>query len=101
MSLGRLLGIGKTELASQIRLVKSKWGKPIRIPETIDEDFMWLVGIIASDGHLKKSRGNRGTYFHVRVFNKNRGIIEKAESVFQKLGCHPRITSRGDEQLTV
>ena len=101
LSLGRLLGLGKTELASQIRLVKSKWGKPIRIPETINEDFMWLVGIIASDGHIKKSQTIRGTYYHIRVFNKNREIIERAESVLQRLGCHPQVTSRLDQQLIV
>jgi len=101
LSLGRLLGLSKTELSSQIRLVKSKWGKPIRIPETIDEDFMWLIGIIASDGYLKQSRNIRGTYYHIRVFNKNPEIIEKTESVLRKFGCHPRITSRGNQQLTV
>ena len=101
LSLGELLGLSKRELASQIRLVKSKWGKPIRIPETIDEDFMWLVGIIASDGHIRESRDVRGTYYHIRVFNKNGEIINKAKSVLQRLGCNPRITSRQDQQLTV
>ena len=101
LSLGGLLGLNKRELVSQIRLVKSKWGKPVRIPEAIDESFMWLVGIIASDGHVKKSRNIRGDYYHIRVFNKNRGIIEKARLVLQRLGCHPRITSRQDQQFTV
>jgi len=101
LSLGGLLGLNKRELVSQISLVKSKWGKPVRIPEAIDEDFMWLVGIIASDGHIKKSRNIRGDYYHIRVFNKNRGIIEKTRLVLQRLGCHPRITSRQDQQFTV
>ena len=101
LSLGGLLGLNKRELVSQIRLVKSKWGKPLRLPEAIDEGFMWLVGIIASDGHIKKSRNIRGDYYHIRVFNKNRGIIEKAKLVLRRLGCHPRITSRQDQQFTV
>ncbi|OLE69247.1 hypothetical protein AUF78_12135 [archaeon 13_1_20CM_2_51_12] len=101
LSLGGLLGLSKRELVSQIRLVKTKWGKPVRIPEAIDKDFMWLVGIIASDGHIKKSRNIRGDYYHIRVFNKNRGIIEKTRLVLQRLGCNPRITSRQDQQFTV
>src|SRR2546427_2346227 len=68
LSLAEFLGIGRETLASEIRSVKSRWGKPVRLPPTLDEDFMWLAGIIASDGHLKKSkRDRRGQHNHIRI----------------------------------
>ncbi|OLC61685.1 hypothetical protein AUH73_06680 [archaeon 13_1_40CM_4_53_4] len=102
LSLAEFLGIGRETLASEIRSVKSRWGKPVRLPPTLDEDFMWLAGIIASDGHLKKSKSDRrGEYYHIRIFNKDERIIEKTVSILRKMGLSPRVTMRGGGNRTV
>jgi len=95
LSLAELLGIERKTLASEIRYVKSKWGKPVQLPPMLNEDFMWLAGIIASDGHLKKSMSDRrGTYYQIRIFNKDERIIEKALSILRKMGLTPSVTMR-------
>src|SRR2546422_2431762 len=63
---------------------------------------MWLTGIIASDGQLKKSKSNRrGTYYQIRMFNKNERIIEKTLSILRKMGLTPSVTTRGGGNKTV
>ena len=95
LALGDLLGLDKRRTASQIKCVKSKWGKPVCIGRLLDEDFMWLVGIVASDGDLRKcSTCQRGTYYRVRVFNHNSRIVRKTASILRKLGLRPYIYTR-------
>src|SRR2546422_360521 len=102
LSLAEFLGIERKNVASEIRSVKSKWGKPVQLPPVLDEDFMWLTGIIASDGQLKKSKSNRrGTYYQIRMFNKNERIIEKTLSILRKMGLTPSVTTRGGGNKTV
>jgi len=102
LSLAEFLGIERKTLVSEIRFVKSKWGKAIRLPPMLDEDFMWLAGIIASDGHLKKSKSEqRGTYYHIRIFDKDERIVEKSLSILRKMGLTPSVTMRGGGNRTV
>lgn len=102
LSLAEFLGIERTTLASEIVFVKSKWGKPVQLPPMLDEDFMWLTGIIASDGHIKKSKTDgRGTYYHIRIFNKDDRIIEKAVSILRRMGLTPNVTTRDGSNKTV
>src|SRR5467141_2058409 len=102
LSLAELLGIERNTLASEIRSVKSKWGKPVQLPPMLDEDFMWLAGIIASDGHLKKSKSDqRGASYQIRIFNKDDRIIERTLSILRKMGLTPSVTTRGGGNRTV
>ncbi|HZY46323.1 MAG TPA: DEAD/DEAH box helicase, partial [Candidatus Bathyarchaeia archaeon] len=102
IALSELLGLERECVSSEVKFIKSKWGKPIRLPPILNDDFMWLLGIIASDGNLKKSKSNRrGSYYHIRVFNKDKRIIGKTVSILKALGLSPRITLRREEHLTV
>src|SRR3989449_5074539 len=101
LALADLLGLEKETVAKGISLVKSRWGRPIGITPRVDENFMWLAGIIASDGHLKKSESGRGTYYHIRVFNKDQRIIQRTVSILKQMGLNPQVTPRGNGHLTV
>jgi intein/homing endonuclease len=52
----------------------------------IDEDFMWLVGIIATDGNIQRTvdKRTKSEYIKIRVFNKNKKIIDKAKFVLEQ-----------------
>jgi replicative superfamily II helicase len=102
LALGNLLGLDRQRVASQIKWVKSKWGKPIRIGQLLNEDFMWLVGIVATDGHLREcSTRERGPYYHVRVFNENPRIVRKTASILRKLGLEASIYTRQTKHFVI
>ncbi|MFB6190809.1 MAG: DEAD/DEAH box helicase, partial [Candidatus Nanohaloarchaea archaeon] len=81
------LGKSKEEIAEIIDNAKSSYGNSIEIPEKLTEDFLWLLGIIVTDGNLNRTEDPRhgSAYTSIRVFNKDEEIIEKAESVFSTL----------------
>jgi len=102
LTMCELLGFDRQRTASQIKSVKSKWGKPIHIGQLLNEDLMWLVGIVASDGHLRKcSTPQRGAYCHIRVFNENPRIVRETVSVLRKLGLEPHIYTRQTKHFAV
>lgn len=102
LALTELLGANKRKISSEIKLVKSKWGKQVRITQLLDEDFMWLVGIVASDGHLREgSTRKRGTYYHLRVFNANPRIVKKTASILRRLGLDPSTRIRQSKHFVV
>jgi replicative superfamily II helicase/intein/homing endonuclease len=70
-----------------IKRVKTKYGSFVNIPEKIDEDFMWLIGIIATDGNVQQTFDKRtgSEYIKIRVFNTNKKIIDKSKSILEKL----------------
>ena len=84
------LEMEESEIADAIGLVKSSYGNTIDIPEKLTEDFMWLLGLILTDGNLNHTKDSRteSTYTDIRVFNTDEEIIEKARSVFENLGLH-------------
>ncbi len=82
------LGMSKDEIAKQVRELKSSYGNTIHIPEKTTTEFMWLLGIIVTDGNLNKTQDKRTgrSDTSIRVFNTNKEIIEKAKSIFNSLG---------------
>ncbi|WEL19182.1 DEAD/DEAH box helicase [Candidatus Nanohalococcus occultus] len=82
------LGTEPQEISSKIDYMKSSYGNKIAVPERISEDFMWLIGLIITDGNLNKTTDQRAgsTYTSIRVFNTDENIIDKAKSVFSSLG---------------
>jgi replicative superfamily II helicase/intein/homing endonuclease len=99
------LEIRKSEIADTISLVKSSYGNTIDIPEKITENFMWLLGIILTDGNLNRTEDGRtgSTHTAIRVFNTNEEIIEKAKSAFRALGleCYEEEREEGKYRLEV
>ncbi|MFH1649696.1 MAG: LAGLIDADG family homing endonuclease [Candidatus Woesearchaeota archaeon] len=82
IKLHNLIGNGNSKNL-KISRIKSKYGNTISFPEFLKEDFLWLVGIIASDGTLTSTIDKRtgSRYVKIRISNKNRKIIDKAVRV--------------------
>jgi len=79
--------MSKEEIAHSIPRVKSAYGNSIKIIKNPTEEFMWLLGIIVTDGNLNRIEDNRTDSSHttIRVFNTDKDIIEKAKSAFNSL----------------
>ncbi|MBY6287176.1 DEAD/DEAH box helicase [Nanohaloarchaea archaeon H12] len=99
------LGFSKLETAEEIDKIKSSYGNSIKIPENLTEDFMWLLGIVLTDGNLNRYEDKRegSTYTSIRVFNTNEDIIDKSKSVFKGLGlnCYEEEREEGKYRLEV
>lgn len=82
------LDIDAEQIAEKLTKVKSAYGNPIELPEKITEDFMWLLGLILTDGNLNKTEDSRtgSEYTTIRIYNTNETIIEKAKRIFHSLG---------------
>ncbi len=83
----RLLDMLKLERKAHIKSVKTGYGSFLKIPDRIDEDILWLAGIIATDGNIQRTvdKRTRSEYIKIRVFNNDRGIIEKSKRVMERL----------------
>ena len=56
------------------------------IPHSMTSDLGWLVGIIATDGHIKNKIGFKGLVhsFGIRFGNTNIDIVKKHENILKK-----------------
>jgi len=91
-----MLRLGKDEIADYIKEVKTAYGGVLAIPKYLSEDFIWFVGIVATDGNLHKQVDKRtgSTYYKVRVFNRNEKIIRRCIKLLSDLGLRPRTYKR-------
>ncbi len=93
------------EIAEKLDKVKSAYGKTIELPREVTEEFMWLTGMIVTDGNLNKTEDNRhgSSYTCIRVFNTNKEIINRAKKVFNSLGldCYEEEREEGKFRLEV
>jgi ERCC4-related helicase/intein/homing endonuclease len=77
---------------ANINLIKSRMGKAIDISKINLSEFMWLLGIVSSDGDLRKMprirKGRTIPYYtyRIRVCNSNKEIISKVNKIFKKMG---------------
>ncbi len=72
--------------------IKSKYGKPFTV-DWVNPDFMWLVGIVASDGNVNANIDRRSGALSasIRIYNKDLKILKKAQSILNSLGIHTKI----------
>ncbi|ELZ76015.1 MCM DNA helicase [Haloferax larsenii JCM 13917] len=71
--------------------VMIRHGDSITVPETFDEDLMYLLGLVFGDGDISLDRrgGNRGL---VRISNSDEALLERAKAIFaDKFDKHPEI----------
>lgn len=101
----RELEYSEREIAERLGKIKSAYGNKIEIPEKVTEDFMWLLGLILTDGNLNKTEDSRhgSSYTSIRVFNTNEDIIDRAKEVFDSLGldCYEEEREEGKFRLEV
>ncbi|MEA2090139.1 MAG: LAGLIDADG family homing endonuclease, partial [Thermoproteota archaeon] len=82
----------KCNIAKRIRKVKTPYGKPIIVPKLLTKGFLWLVGVVATDGNLNQTSGT----IRIRIFNTNQRIITRARNQLKKLGLKHRLSKEGN-----
>jgi replicative DNA helicase Mcm len=88
------VGMTREDLAFDRLMIRH--GDSITVPETFDEDLMYLLGLVFGDGDISLDRrgGNRGM---VRISNGNETILEQAADIFAaKFDKHPEIEYQTD-----
>ncbi|PSQ57225.1 MAG: MCM family protein [Halobacteriales archaeon SW_9_67_25] len=95
--LDRILdAIGMTREAVDFDRLMVRHGDSITVPETFDEDLMYLLGFVFGDGDIRLDRreGNRGM---VRISNGNESLLERAVDIFdEKFDKRPDIEYQDD-----
>jgi len=74
------VGATRDDVAFERLMVRH--GSSITVPETFDEDLMYLLGLLVGDGDIRVNRrgGNRGM---VRISNGNEALLERAADIFE------------------
>lgn len=96
-------------LYSNIKLIKTKGGRPLAISEYLSPDFLWLIGIIAAEGsviaYTGKKRWAGVDYKKIKVANTDSRIIEKIKNILDgletKYYSRKTIMGFGKKELTV
>ncbi|MES3516457.1 MAG: LAGLIDADG family homing endonuclease [Natronomonas sp.] len=71
-------------------------GYSITVPDTFDEDLMYLLGIVFGDGDISLNRRD-GTRGHVRISNSNEQLLERAVNIFaEQFDKRPTIERQDD-----
>jgi len=95
--LDRILdAIGITREAIDFDRLMVRHGDSITVPETFDEDLMYLLGFVFGDGDIRLDRreGNRGM---VRISNGNESLLERAVDIFdEKFDKRPDVEYQDD-----
>jgi len=96
LALCKLLNLSDDEIAERLKEVKTAYGTPLRIPKYINEEFMWLLGFVASDGNIEEivDKRTKSVYHKIRVFNKNPKVINRAIDILHSLGLSPYIRKK-------
>ncbi|WP_121820210.1 LAGLIDADG family homing endonuclease [Halostella salina] len=96
--LDRMLdAVGATRADVQFDRLMVRHGDSITIPETFDEDLMYLLGLVFGDGDISLDRrgGNRGM---VRISNGNETLLERAADIFdEKFDKRPEVERQADK----
>jgi replicative superfamily II helicase/transcriptional regulator with XRE-family HTH domain len=99
------LGKSRKEIAEILDNAKSSYGNRIELPEKLTEDFLWLAGIIVTDGNLNRTEDKRteSNYTKIRVFNTEEEIIDKVKTIFKDLGleCYEEEREPGKYRVEV
>jgi replicative superfamily II helicase/intein-encoded DNA endonuclease-like protein len=92
LQLASWLNLKDDYVAKRIRKVKTAYGTPLNLPQKLNEDFMWLIGIVASDGNLKICNDKNGSIFYlVRIQNNVPAIIKKVVKISENFGVKPKV----------
>jgi len=71
------------EMPVRDRIKIGNYHHKIKLPSFVDEDLCWLMGFLASDGHINEGKNKWGTL--ISVTNKNNSLLEKTRDILNKL----------------
>ena len=92
-----LKAVGATREDVSIERAMLRHGDGVTLPETFDEDLMYLLGLVFGDGDISLNRrdGNRGM---VRISNSDTQLLEGAADIFgTKFDKRPDIERQADK----
>jgi len=69
--------------------LKSKSNHREPLPLIVDKDFMWLAGIVASDGSITENKKTKE--LKIKISNKDTKLLEECKKIFNKFGFYPNI----------
>jgi superfamily II DNA/RNA helicase len=92
LKLKDLIDVDKKLLYANIDTVKSKYGNKFRV-DYLTPEFMWLVGIIASDGSINAGEDYRtgSLTASIRIFNTNLQILERTKATLELFNINVEI----------
>ena len=88
--------VGMTREDVEFDRLMIRHGDSVTVPETFDEDLMYLLGLVFGDGDISLDRrdGNRGM---VRISNGEESVLKRAAEIFAaKFDKHPEIERQDD-----
>ncbi|PSP84443.1 hypothetical protein BRC96_04760 [Halobacteriales archaeon QS_6_64_34] len=88
------VGLSRTDVDFDRLMIRH--GDSIAVPETFDDDLMYLLGLVFGDGDISLDRrdGNRGM---VRISNGDEALLEHAQDIFAaKFDKRPDIERQED-----
>jgi replicative superfamily II helicase/intein/homing endonuclease len=95
------LNFNDKQKAQLLTHIKSKGGKTNIFPKKVTTDFLWLIGLIATDGNVNKQNKSGSDYTKIRIFNSNKKIINKAKKILNQFNLKPYEHIREDGNISL
>ena len=88
--------INKKHYLKYLEELKSKSHHRLPLPLKFDKDFMWLSGLVASDGSIIENKKTKE--LKIKIGNKDIKLLKESQKIFNKYGFFPKILkSKGKE----
>ncbi len=82
-----------------LKELKSKSWHRLPLPLKFDSDFMWLSGVVASDGAITKNKRTRE--LKIKIGNKDHKLLEECQKIFNRFGFYSKILKTKRETYTL
>ena len=80
-----------------LKEIKSKSWHRLPLSLKLDTDFMWLAGVVASDGSIVEHKTKN--YMKIKVGNKDINILLECQKIFNKYGFYSKILKRKNREF--
>ena len=91
--------INKINYLTYLSELKSKSHHRVPISLKVDKDFMWLTGVVATDGSITKNK--KTGELKIKIGNKDKKLLEECQKILNKFGFYPKILTTKDNFMTL
>jgi len=91
--------IKKVYYLNYLREIKSKSWHRRPIPLKFNKDFMWLSGIVASDGSITQHKITKE--YKIKIGNKDIELLKECQKIFNEYGFYPNILKNKNNFYTL
>jgi len=89
--------IQKKEYISYLKEIKSKANHRLPLDLKLDKDFMWLAGLVASDGSIVEHKTKK--YVKIKLGNNDLDLLKNCQKIFNRYGYFSKIQARKNSRL--